>query len=157
MTATPPLPRAIGQATARAVEAARAHDQAALDEAAGDLAALPAEQVGLVLGAVLRMLLEQAHPDGLAGEDVQAVLVRCARSNAGWLSGLDVGVLALLLTGALGVHQMADEVPTADPAAVARHAPLLVADLLTVAGGAVGDYLTAALDEIAVAETMELP
>ncbi|MEO3929808.1 hypothetical protein ABGB07_39035 [Micromonosporaceae bacterium B7E4] len=154
---TPPVPRAITQATVRAVEAVRAQDPDALDEAAGDLALLPAEQVGLVLGAVLRLLLEQAHPDGLAGEDVQAVLVRCARSNAGWLSGLDVGVLALLLTGALGVHQMADEAPPPGPAAVARHAPLLVADLLAVTGGAVDDYLAAALSEIAVAETMELP
>ncbi|AVT35475.1 hypothetical protein [Plantactinospora sp. BB1] len=154
---TPPVPRAITQATIRAVEAVRARDPDALGEAGGDLALLPAEQVGLVLGAVLRLLLEQAHPDGLAGEDVQAVLVRCARSNAGWLPGLDVGVLALLLTGALGVHQMTDEAPPADPAAVARHAPLLVADLLAVTGGAVGDHLAAALAEIAVAETMELP
>ncbi|MGI5151246.1 hypothetical protein ACQEVC_33600 [Plantactinospora sp. CA-294935] len=154
---TPPVPRAITQATVRAVEAVRAQDPDALDEAAGDLALLPAEQVGLVLGAVLRLLLEQAHPDGLAGEDVQAVLVRCARGNAGWLPGLDVGVLALLLTGALGVHQLADEAPPADPAAVARHAPLLVADLLAVTGGGAGDYLAAALSEIAVAETMELP
>ncbi|MDG4787588.1 hypothetical protein O7626_16870 [Micromonospora sp. WMMD1102] len=154
---TTPVPRAISQATLRAVAAVREQDRAALDEAAGELAPLPAEQVGLVLGTVLRLLLEQAHPDGLAGEDVQAVLVRCARSNAGWLAELDVEVLALLLTGALGVHQLADGVPAAEPAAVARHAPLLVADLLAVTGGTAGDLLAAALSEIAVAETMELP
>ncbi|WP_422769039.1 hypothetical protein ACN28C_19905 [Plantactinospora sp. WMMC1484] len=154
---TPPVPRAITSATLRAVEAARAQDRDALDSAAAELALLPAEQVGRVLGTVLRLLLEQAHPDGLAGEDVQAVLVRCARANAGWLPGLDVGTLAMLLTGALGVHEMAEQAPPAEPAAVARHAPLLVADLLAVTGGAAGDYLAAALSEIAAAETMELP
>lgn len=149
--------RAISQATTGAVEAARAQDLPALDRAAAELVGNSPEQVGLVLGAVLRMLLEETHPDGLAGEDVQAVLERCARTNIGWFADLDVSVLALLLTGALGVHQMAEEMPPADPAAVARHAPLLVADLLAVTGRPVGDYLDAALTEIAVSETMELP
>ncbi|MFC6016623.1 hypothetical protein ACFP2T_10465 [Plantactinospora solaniradicis] len=149
--------RAISQATTDAVEAASAQDLAALDRAAAELTGNSPEQVGLVIGAVLRMLLEETHPDGLAGEDVQAVLERCARTNIGWVPDLDVSVLALLLTGALGVHQMAEEMPPADPAAVARHAPLLVADLLAVTGRSVGDYLDAALTEIAISETMELP
>jgi hypothetical protein len=152
-----PVARAISRTATSAVEAAVAQDRIAFDRAAGELAGHNPEQVGLVLGAVLRMLLEESHPDGLAGEDVQAVLARCARTNVGWLPGLDVSVLALLLIGALGVHQTAEEAPPADPVEVARHAPLLVVDLLTVTGRPVGDYLDAALTEIAISQTMELP
>jgi hypothetical protein len=140
-----------------AVEAAGGQDLAAFERAAGELAGRNPEQVGLVLGAVVRMLLEESHPDGLDGEDVQAVLERCARSAAGWLPRLDVTVLALLLIGALGVHQSDEEAPAVDPSEMARHAPLLVADLLTVTGRPVADYLDAALTEIAITQTMELP
>lgn len=152
------MTRAISRATADAVGAATAQDAPAYDRAAGELAVAGSpEQVGLVLGAVLRMLLEEAHPDGLAGEDAQVILVRCAGSAAGWFSGLDVAVLLLVLTGALGLHQPAEEAAPVDPAAVTRHAPLLVADLLAVTGRPLRGYLDLALAEIAIAETMELP
>src|SRR3546814_10593408 len=74
----------ISRAAGAAVAAAAVRDLAAFKRAAGELAVRNPEQVGLVLGAVVRMLLEESHPDGLAGEDVQAVLERCARTAAGW-------------------------------------------------------------------------
>ena len=40
---------------------------------------------------------------------------------------------------------------------MARHAPLLVADLLAVTGRPLADYLDAALAEIFIVQTMELP
>jgi hypothetical protein len=160
--------RAISTAVSEAVAAAQARDAQRFTEAAEQLAALDQEQVGVVLGAVVRSLLEDMHPDGLSGEDVQDVLERCVRSAIGWLPEVDVDVLVVLLTGALGVFE-ADEQsrPPTGPQA-ARHAPLLVAYLL---GGAIGPsrgtpggselqlagYLTAAFAEIARAETIEMP
>lgn len=157
MTSVPLVVQAIRRATVDAVEAARLRDRTAFETAVEDLAAQNQEQVGRVLGAILRMQLEETHQDGLTGEDVQAVLTRCVRTNMSWLPDLDVQALALLLTGALGVHPEAAEVPPPDRTTTARHAPLLVADLLTVTGRPVGDYLDAALTEIATTEAMELP
>jgi hypothetical protein len=149
--------RAIAVSADAAVSAVMSRDPAAFESAAGQLAALGPEQVGLVLGAVVRSLLEDIHPDGLAGDDVQAVLERCARAAAQWLPRVDPGVLVVLLTGALGVHEAHEEPRPLDALDVARHAPLLVADLLTTSGSSLTGYLDAALAEIARAETVEMP
>ena len=84
-------------------------------------------------------------PTGWTAEDLQVVLKRCAGNAIGWFSELDPTVLVLLLTGALGVHPSEEEAPPVEPAAMARHAPLLVADLLAVTGRPLADYLDAAL------------
>lgn len=152
-----PVAEAIRRAAASAVEAARRQDLSGFERAAGELAAHGPEPVGLVLGGVLRMLLEESHPDGLAGEDMQGVLRDCVRAHTAWLPGFDPAVLVVVLTGALGVHPSAEEMAPVEPAAVARHAPLLVADLLTATGRPIGDYLEAALADIAISEGMELP
>jgi hypothetical protein len=55
------------------------------------------------------------------------------------------------------VHEAHEEPRPLDALDVARHAPLLVADLLTTSGSSLTGYLDAALAEIARAETVEMP
>lgn len=124
----PPAARAIAVAAAEAVDAARARDAEAFPAAVERLAALDPERTGLVLGAVVRALLEQRHPDGLDGDDVRAALEHAVRSAGAW-QDVDPQVMAVLLVGALGVHGDDEEAPVT-PRAVAAHAPLLIADLL---------------------------
>jgi hypothetical protein len=148
--------RAIAEAATDAVTAARARDLPAFEEAVGRLAALDPEQVGVVLGAVVRLMLEDLHQDGLTGDDVQAVLERCTRAALEWCPRVDPDVLLVLLAGALGVHPDPDESPPPGGAAVAWHAPLLIADLAGD-GRPLAGYLFAAFAEIARAETLEAP
>jgi len=149
--------RAIATAVTDTVSAARSLEVAEFLRAATRLAALDREQVGRVLGAVVRSLLEELHPDGLAGDDVQAVLDRCVRSAAGWFPDVDAGVVAALLIGALGLPPAEGGSGPPGGLDVARHAPLIVADLLAVAGRPLTGYLDAAFAEIARAETVEAP
>ncbi|RQX21270.1 hypothetical protein DLJ57_26800 [Micromonospora chalcea] len=58
-----------------------------------------------------------------------------------------------VLAGGLGGHDPGDDENPPGPAAVARHAPLLVADLLAVTGRPFAEYLTAAFAEVARTET----
>jgi hypothetical protein len=140
-----------------AVAAALDQDRDTFLRATDRLAGLDAEQVGLVLGAVLRSLLEDLHPDGLASDDAQDVIVRCARAAADWFPEVDVNALVLVLSGALGLHPPDDEPVPVTPLDVARHAPLMVADLLTAGGRTFPPYLHTALAGIAVAEANDLP
>jgi hypothetical protein len=163
---------AIGTAVSQAVAAAASRDGDGYASAAGALAALPAEQAGQVLAAIVRLLLEEQHPDGLDGDDIQAVLHRCVRGAAGWLPADRVRprTVVAVLASALGIHEAGltyDEVtpvdPDADrdggkapsPAEYAGHAPLVIADLLAAAGRPLRPYLDAAFAEIARAETMD--
>jgi hypothetical protein len=149
--------RAVATTVTDAVAAACERDPDGYREVAARLAALNSEQVAVVVGAVVRSLLEELHPDGLDGDDLRAVLERCVRSTLDWLPSVDVDVLVVLLTGALGVHQSEAEARVLAPLDVALHAPLLLADLLSVAGRPLAGYLTAALAEVARAETVEMP
>ncbi|MFI5837175.1 hypothetical protein ACIA5A_26225 [Micromonospora sp. NPDC051300] len=142
--------REIAVTATDAVDAARARDVEAYRSAVERLAT--ADRAGLVLGGVVRLLLEEGHPDGLDGDDVRQVLERCVRGAATWWTDVDPHVLLVLLAGALGVYDPGDDDAPPDPAAVARHAPLLVADLLTVTGRPFADYLTAAFGEVARTE-----
>ncbi|PZF93146.1 hypothetical protein [Micromonospora deserti] len=138
--------REIAGAATDAVAAARERDGEAYEIAVARLGA--AERSGLVLGAVVRLLIEESHPDGLAGDDVRQVLERCVRGAAEWRPEVDPHVLLVLLASALGVYDPdADDAPPAPPA-VARHAALLVADLLAVTGHPLDGYLAAAFTEI---------
>ena len=133
--------RPIAAAATAAVAAVRAADSAALAEASGDLAALDPAQTGLVLGTTVRLLLEDGHPDGLGADDVRAALASAVRS---WPDA-DPQVLLWLLAGALGVLEE-DGSPGPKPAALARNAAVLLADLL--AGRPIEPWWTAALAEI---------
>jgi hypothetical protein len=122
--------RPIATATTAAVEAAQRHDDAALTAAADDLGALDPAQTGLVLGTLVRLLLEDTHPDGLDGEAVRAVLERSVRAAAQWQPEVDPHVMLLLLAGALGVTDEDDDTPLPKLDVQARHAALLAAELL---------------------------
>ena len=141
----PPPARPIAAASSAAVAAARAHDAEALDAAVAGLAALDPAQTGLILGTATRLSLERGHPDGLDGDAVRQVLERCVRSAVTWQPEVDPHVVLLLLAGALGVLDE-DAGPPPAPDVLARHAALLLADLLGDAP--VPPVLTAALAEI---------
>ena len=159
MPALPPPVRALTAAVRDGVAAAgrataapsAAGEVAAFEDAAGRLAALDPVLVADVLGGTVRSLLEERHPDGLDAEDFRTVLEDSAR-GAGW-AGADPEVLLVVLAGALGLT--ADEPPAVPPAAVARHALLLLAHL--TGGTPPTAHLDAAVAELARAQTVEMP
>jgi hypothetical protein len=138
--------RPVASATTAAVIAARGRDREALDDAVGALAGLDPARAGLILGTTVRLLLEQAHPDGIDAEAVRGVLERSVRSALDWQPDVDPHVMLLLLAGALGVTEEDGEAPP-KPEILARHAALLIADL--TGPRPIEPMLTAALDEIA--------
>ncbi|RVW02170.1 hypothetical protein [Rhodococcus xishaensis] len=153
-----PMPaRQIAVATDDAITAARAASREHLSEAVEELIALPFEQVTIVHAGVVRVLLEELHPDGLSGEDIQRALTRVAGSAIAWLPDLDVEALAAVLTGSLGLTEMSDDAEEIGQADYLRSAVLVMADLLAAAEAASEGYLRAAIGEIARAETMEMP
>jgi hypothetical protein len=145
--------QAIAVAASEAVGAARQQDREALAAAVAPLAA--AEGSGLVLGAVVRRLLEEAHPDGLAGDDIRRVIEDCARAAAVWEPATDPHLLLVLLAGALGVDDQDERAPRPAPDALARHAALLVAHLLGATPHPLPGYLTAAFAEIERTELLD--
>src|SRR5262249_6203970 len=151
----PPAVRAMASKIEAAVAAAQAQDAAAFETAGSDLAGLDPQKVGLVVGGVVRVLLEEQHPDGLASDDIRGVLERCVRSAARWWPAVAANVIVVLLTGALGVHQFDDDAAPLSAPAMVRHGALLTADLL--AGRAAAPYLQAVLADIARSETIEQP
>ncbi|MDR7273687.1 hypothetical protein [Catenuloplanes atrovinosus] len=146
----PPAARAIAVAASDAVGAARARDAAAFDPAAEALAALDQERVGRVLGAVVRMLVEESHADGVDSDDVRAVLARCVREAMTWQADVDPQVVLVLLAGALGVYDPEGDDAPPKALAQARHGALLIASLLGARPFA--EYLSLAFGEIARAE-----
>jgi hypothetical protein len=171
--ALPPVAQAMSGALEAAVRAATAADRAGFEAATARLAALPAEPTGLLLGAVLRALLEDTHPDGVSADDLRDLLRASMSSAARWCPGLAPHAAVAALAGALGVHDSDrpgptgpghdtgdpdDQAPPPVPAAeLVRHAPVLLADLLPRSRRGLRGYLDAAFAEIARAETVELP
>ncbi|MBT0771666.1 hypothetical protein KIH74_22190 [Kineosporia sp. J2-2] len=158
--AGPPAARTIARTTTEAVAAARAGDAPAFEEATAALAACEPEQVRLVLGAVVRDLLEHLNPDGLASDDLLALIRGCARRAFGWYPALDVNALVVVLTGALGLHEDDENPRRYTPLEVARHAPLFIAELFSQPQApplTLPQYLRQALDGIRTAELHEMP
>ena len=129
--------RALAQALTAAVDAAatasaRPGQEAveAYDAALARLALLDATRVSIVTGAVVRALLEQRSPGGLTGDAAGELLRDCVRSGS-WLPGLDPSVLLVVLSGSLGLLDVDEQPAALAPAAVQRHAPVLVAELLS--------------------------
>jgi hypothetical protein len=110
MTSWKELPgpaRAIGTAISQAVAAAGDQDWEGYQAVAAEQALTAGEQSGQVLGALVRSLLEDQHPDGLDGDDIRVVLGRCYLGAAQWLpvERLDVHTLTAVLASALGIHE----------------------------------------------------
>jgi hypothetical protein len=135
----------VGAVTLAVDLAADAADPVGYRNAVALLTSRPA--AGRILGDLLRLLLEDAHPDGFASEDVTLVVGRCYRTAATWLPAerVDVTVLFSVLAGALGVDDEPDAAPTWS--ALAWHAPLLVADLLPFAPASLEHYVQTAFAE----------
>lgn len=162
-SALPAAARAISIATTDAVTAAREQQVAAFEEATDRLAAAEPEQVRVVLGVVVRALLEDLHPDGLSGDDLLELIKSCVRRSFDWYPAVDVQVLIVVLTGALGVHDPDTEPRPVSGLEVARHAPLFLAELLAASAtrstdprGLAGYFIDAFL-EIARSELNEMP
>jgi hypothetical protein len=156
----PPVPRAIAAAAVETVAVARSDDPVAFQQAAARLAGLDREQVGLVLGAVVRSLLEDAHPGGLSGDDVHDVIARCTSMSATSFPGVDANVLLVLLAGSLGIHPEEEDPRPVTALEMSTHAPLLIATLLggpAPSGRSFTAHLAAAFAEIARSETVEMP
>jgi hypothetical protein len=167
-----PLPaaaRAIAEATTDAVTAARSQDVAGFEQAADRLAAAEPEQMRIVLGGVVRALLEDLHPDGVSGDDLLELIKSCVRTTFGWYPEVDVQVLIVVLTGALGVHEPDEEPRPVSGPEVARHAPLFIAELLAAPGSpartddpadaprALSAYLADSFARISESELNEMP
>jgi hypothetical protein len=148
--------RVLAVAVDAAVAAAQAGDAAAFADAVADLDRVDGEQLAVVLGAVMRELLERSHPDGLDSDDAEQVLLSCTRSAAAWYEVLDADALIRALTGALGISDP-DEPPQPGGTAVMTHGLLLVADQLTNMAQQLPPVLDWALHELMRAQTIELP
>jgi hypothetical protein len=141
------------KAIGAAVKAAQARDAAGLHAAAAELCKLDGEWTGKVMGGVLRLLLEQQHPDGLDGDDIRDLLQTCALGAARWLPETDPHTMLVVLAGALGIHpDEHEQVPRPTPESIALNTSVLIADLLK---GRLERYLTATLSEIARSEHMD--
>ena len=140
----PTSARAIADAATAAVDAATRCDADTFEPAAVTLAA--AEGSGLVLGSVVRLLLEEQNPDGLGAEEVKAALVDCVTWAQPWAADVDPHALLVLLASALGVHDPDGEVPDPPPHELSRHGALLTASLL--GPRPIDRYLTTAFTEI---------
>lgn len=149
----PAAVRGIRKAVTAAVAAAQAQQ---VDPLRAASTAKDPERLAIVQGSVVRALLERLHPGGLSSADAQEAIQRCAKETAPWYRGLDPNLLVLVLMGALGAADPT-EGPQPNHPAVAEHAALLIADLLTVADEPLDGYLSFALAEIERAETMEMP
>lgn len=134
------------------VRAAAARDAAALAEAGARVERVDPEHVRLVLGHVVRALVERTHPDGVDADDLSDLLREVVR-GAG--PHVDVTALVVVLSGAFGVHPDDDGPAPSPPSEVAASAAVLVAHLLD--GRDVAPWLDAALAEVARAETVEMP
>ncbi|MGS2810425.1 hypothetical protein [Nocardia sp. MW-W600-9] len=152
-TEWPAPARKIATAIEAALLAAQAADEPGFGSATGDLAELPSDQVGAVLAAIVRELLEIAHPDGLTGDDVRDVLEAVVRRSMVWLPRLDAAAVVSALTGALGIDEGEDG-PQTDPQPAAI---LLIDYLATAARVPAQQSVLRAINEIARAETVEMP
>lgn len=97
--------RTVGRGVTTAVQYAALGDPSGYALAAAALGELPTLPTGAVLGAVVRMLLEEVHPGGLDGDDIREVLGRCLADTAGWLPSVSARILIAVLSSALGIHE----------------------------------------------------
>lgn len=170
--------RRIASATDDALAAVAKRDRTEFEDAIAQFDRADAPQASAVHSEMVRMLLEEVHPDGLTGENLQEVLGRTVRS-AQWLPDLDIDGFVDVLTGALGVHESGvhesggyegggyeggvheggDHAGGEQPRARPRpaHALLLVADVLAVRQARAEVYLRRAIAEIRRAQTIEMP
>lgn len=148
--------RTMARAIDATVSAAQAGDAEAFAAGLADLNRVDRAQLAVLLGAVLRDLLERAHADGLDADDAERVLDSCLRATTPWYGPLDTDALVRALTGALDIVDPDDGPELAGPAVV-THGLLVIADQLTVLRQELPPVLELALRELMRAQTVELP
>jgi hypothetical protein len=166
----PPVARAIADAVTDGVDAAAEADAEAFETAARRLALAEPEHLRVVLGGVVRPLLEELHQDGVDADDVRTLVADAVTAAAPWWPAVDPDALVVVVAGALGVHPEVyppttdddgaprdEPAPLPSPDAVTRHALLLVTTLLAARGGRLRAYLEASFTELATAESAEQP
>ena len=98
--------RTMGRAITTAVRCATAADPTGYSLATAALSELPTSPIGALLGAVVRLLLEETHPGGLDADDIREVLTRCLADAARWLPGaVSTRTLVAVVSSALGIHE----------------------------------------------------
>ncbi len=153
----PKTTRQIASATDAALVAARTGSSDGFGDALDDLTGLPYETVTAVHAGMVRELFEELHPDGLTGEDVQAVLTRAVREGLRWLPSLQPDAAVAVITGALGVQDSEATDPRISSGQYLTAGLLVLADLLAVRKSAPRPYLRRAITEIERSETIEMP
>lgn len=173
----PASARDVADGIVRLSAALRDSDADAVDDAVSELASQNGVRVEDVYAAILRMLLEAAHPDGLDGDDVGAVVREAAAKD----TGSDPSDVVAVVLGTLGVHPEPErrtsgssaEDESQDPddrrddgqvvvarmaAAPAIRSSAAVTDvLLARIGSPIEAVVTMVVDDIAAAETIEWP
>lgn len=135
-----------------ALTAARDHDVGAFDISLTALSKLDREQLSLLLGTVVQMLLEQRHPDGLDSDDVDQ-LIDATLTSAAWYPRTDRDHLVRVILGALGVTVIEDQ-PLVDGMAIIGHSLLLLGDQPTAVVRPLIDH---GVSELHRAQTQEMP
>lgn len=105
VSSIPPAARQLVRTITHAVDTATSGQHATYDSAITQLATHPI--AGRVLGDLLRLLLEDLHPDGFNSADIALAVGRCYRTATAWLPSerVDVAMLLAVLASALGIHQ----------------------------------------------------
>lgn len=155
MFALPGHAKALRRDVVTACAAACASDAQALADAVTALTVHDPQQVRALLHHVTLDLLERSYPDGLTGEDVRLVFDATVAATATWLPDLDPQALALVLTGALSVHE--EDAPPIDWSSLLTACVTVTHVLLSQAGVAVEEVVDAAFVELHRAQTIELP
>lgn len=153
----PKTTRQIASATDAALVAARNGSSDDFGDALDDLTGLPYETVTAVHAGMVRELFEELHPDGLTGEDVQAVLTRAVRDGLRWLPSMQPDAVVAVITATLGVQDTEATGPRITPDQYLTAGLLVLADLLAARKAAPAAYLRRAIAEIERSETMEMP
>ncbi|MEE4025262.1 hypothetical protein V1Y59_19415 [Gordonia sp. PKS22-38] len=152
--------REIAEATDLGIRAARAADLEGFTDAVEQLHDHPGARE--VHAHMVRELLETTYQDGLSGDDVSEVLTRTIGGSADWQAPVDPSAVVVVLTGALGVAEHADDADRAPtthtpPAELAGAAILVVTDLAKGIAADHRPYLDRAVAEIRRAQTVEMP
>ncbi|WP_188543567.1 hypothetical protein [Rhodococcoides trifolii] len=162
--------RHIARAVSTALDAVQDDDADAFAEATAELAELPYGHAEAVHSAIIRNLLEDTHAGGLSGEDAQALVLDVVAAHQDWDESLDRTALIMVVLGALGVDidpgffagdnqdpEDLPEIPRLTATDSARHSSLVIESLLTKIESTAAPYIRSAIEEIARAETVEMP
>jgi hypothetical protein len=147
----PASARPVAVAITDAVTAAG--DAVVFEAATARLVSLDREQVRLLLGTVVRLLLEESHPGGVDGDALRDVLSRVVSASAEWFDA-EPSVVAYVLLGAVGATDPDTDRPPPATTLLA-HAAAVTAELLRTSPRPLPLVLTDAFADLYRAETLD--